>query len=799
MCPNHVMTTHLPQPTETPHGFGQSNAIGHPPGLPASRGVWIAALSIAALLALITLVSLTGPSVDLYVAGLFYDPASHRFPLGNNALVTILRDHGRVAVVTCLGMIALTLLGSKFPRVPTVHPRIAAWLTFVLVAGPGLLVNGLLKAYAGRPRPVEVIDFGGALPFVDWWSWHGACPSNCSFASGEAATAAWMLGPAMLAPPRWRGLAIAAATAFMVLMSTLRVIAGGHFVTDVLSGMLITLLLLLLVSRWIGQPTAMTGHTQETCAGRTASDRGLPAWAATDRTTARLSAASTGWKAAVSNPSLALVVAALGALTAARVAGLAFSQVDLFADEAQYWAWSHELAFGYFYKPPLLAWIIAAFEPICGTDEACVRAASPVIYFATSLVIYGIANALYGRRIAAWSAMVFALGTGVSFSARIISTDVPLLFFWAVALLAFIRLIPAPDWRWALVLGVSLGFGTLAKYSMLYFILCAGCAALLDRNSRMVLARPQTWMAAGIAALLIAPNVAWNMSHDFITLRHTGDNVVGNGFKIQPVEAITFIVSQFAVAGPLVFGGLLYILLRMARTNIGRADRLMLAFAIPPLALITALSIFRGANANWAAPAAVSMTVVVVDWWFREDWRHPLRATVAIGLIVQMVLLTGDAVVYRVTTPVLDRLTYLYHRTLGWRELGQRVAELSRAHGTRTIAVEGRSEAAELIYYLRNEPVQTLSWPDDDTPDHHFELTRAFDNSATDPVIFISACDSVSRLQHFYREVVSLPAIEVRAGPHSSRRYFVFKLDDRIRRIEPVSPCTGAPSTSNNL
>jgi hypothetical protein len=33
---------------------------------------------------------------------------------------------------------------------------------------------------------------------------------------------------------------------------------------------------------------------------------------------------------------------------------------DLFFDESQYWSWSRDLAFGYIYKPPLLAWIIGA-------------------------------------------------------------------------------------------------------------------------------------------------------------------------------------------------------------------------------------------------------------------------------------------------------------------------------------------------------------------------------------------------------------------------------------------------------
>src|SRR5215211_322968 len=94
-------------------------------------------------------------------------------------------------------------------------------------------------------------------------------------------------------------------------------------------------------------------------------------------------------------PSLALTAALLGVLTIVRLIGLRYSAVDLFFDESQYWAWSRDLAFGYFSKPPLLAWIIASSSAVCGDGEACVRAASPLLYFGTSLAIYCIVEEVY--------------------------------------------------------------------------------------------------------------------------------------------------------------------------------------------------------------------------------------------------------------------------------------------------------------------------------------------------------------------------------------------------------------------
>jgi 4-amino-4-deoxy-L-arabinose transferase-like glycosyltransferase len=489
-------------------------------------------------------------------------------------------------------------------------------------------------------------------------------------------------------------------------------------------------------------------------------------------------------------PGLPLLLAILLALTIVRVIGLQASVVDLFFDEAQYWAWSRDLAFGYFSKPPLLAWIIAAFGQLCGSGEACVRLASPLFYFGTSLLVYAIADELYGRETAFWSALMVALLTGVSFSARIISTDVPMLFFWALAVLAYLKLLAAPDWRWAVVLGLSLGLGLLAKYAMIYFALGLACAAWLDRDARNVLLRPQTWIAFAIALLILLPNIYWNISNQFATFRHTGENITGTGLRLRPLEALTFFGSQFAVAGPLVFAAFLLILIEAFRDKVGRQDKLMLAFAIPPLALVLALSFFRGANANWAAPALLSMAVLVTAWWLRHGYRAWIIASIAIGVLVQAALLVGDAYADRISIAALGRNSDLYQRTLGWRTLGEEVTRLARMQGARTVAAEGRAEQAALTYYLRNEPLSVRSWAGGAQARSQFDLTQALDDAANEPVLLFTGCSSAARLARFYSSVTRLPNLIIKPGPHTERKYAVFKLAGRQHSIEPLGPCT---------
>jgi 4-amino-4-deoxy-L-arabinose transferase-like glycosyltransferase len=254
----------------------------------------------------------------------------------------------------------------------------------------------------------------------------------------------------------------------------------------------------------------------------------------------------------------------VAALTIVRLVALRFSTVDLFFDESQYWAWSRELALGYFSKPPLLAWLIAAAEHLCGPSEACIRAPAPLMNLTISLFAYATGRALYDERTGFWAAMLAAFGTGSVFSARIVSTDVPLVLFFALALFAYARLLRKPDCRWALVLGLAIGAGLLAKYAMVYFLPGLVLAAAFDKRARALLARPELWLALASALIVVSPNILWNAANGFLTFRHAGGNISGEPIEPSVMRPLEFLAAQFAVFGPAVFGVAIALLAREA-------------------------------------------------------------------------------------------------------------------------------------------------------------------------------------------------------------------------------------------
>ena len=193
------------------------------------------------------------PELDLKLAGLFYDATSKSFPLKLNTLAAIARD-GAMWIAWGLALPAIVALVVKLMRPDRpllISGRAIVFLLVTLTLSAGVLTNLTFKSYWGRPRPVVVTQFNGPDQFVAWWDPRGACAKNCSFFSGEGATAFWTFAPAALTPPAWRPLAYAAATLFGVTTSLLRMAFGGHFFTDVAAAGLVTFLVIWLAYAWI--------------------------------------------------------------------------------------------------------------------------------------------------------------------------------------------------------------------------------------------------------------------------------------------------------------------------------------------------------------------------------------------------------------------------------------------------------------------------------------------------------------------------------------------------------------------
>lgn len=264
------MTDRL-DPTDAPaERTGSPHYRWNAPGSPALISDPL--VQSAILIVVTSVVFLLFPRIDLWFSDLFYE-SGNGFPMGRLRAFIALRNLGNgLTWLTAVGLVLVLLVKLAVPwRTSLVSPRDTLFILSTLALGPGLVVNLIFKNHWGRPRPTAVGYFHGDQPFVGVWQISDGCTSNCSFVSGEASSAIWLLALVVLLPPRWRGLAVKALVGLAVLMSLNRIAMGGHFLSDVLLSWWMTLAVMAIAYRvlYVAPPQALTYEHMEGALTRT--------------------------------------------------------------------------------------------------------------------------------------------------------------------------------------------------------------------------------------------------------------------------------------------------------------------------------------------------------------------------------------------------------------------------------------------------------------------------------------------------------------------------------------------------
>lgn len=194
------------------------------------------------------------PALDLMASELFYR-SEMGFPLSQNPLLKAFRKSADLSLaILFLGLLGrLVWMALRQGLAALANARRSVFLIAALAIGPGLVVNGLFKSIWGRPRPVTVDVFGGEAPYQPVWWISDWCQSNCSFVSGEASSAAWMVAAIVLVPARMRPFLAPMVVIYAFLLSLNRLAFGGHFLSDVvlswtISGLVFAVLFRVMVS-----------------------------------------------------------------------------------------------------------------------------------------------------------------------------------------------------------------------------------------------------------------------------------------------------------------------------------------------------------------------------------------------------------------------------------------------------------------------------------------------------------------------------------------------------------------------
>jgi hypothetical protein len=189
----------------------------------------------------------------------------------------------------------------------------------------------------------------------------------------------------------------------------------------------------------------------------------------------------------------------------------AFS-TELIFDEAYYWYYARNPAWGYFDHPPMVAWMIALGTWLVD-NELGVRLISCFMGVGTFLFLWSLSGhpkkSSYLREFFVWVLSITLLQAYGFLSLP----DTPLLFFTALFLWLYKRFLSHPGLGIAVLLGISMAALMYSKYHaalVILFVLLSNLSLLKNRYA---------WVALVVSLLSYLPHLNWLYQNDFISVR----------------------------------------------------------------------------------------------------------------------------------------------------------------------------------------------------------------------------------------------------------------------------------------
>lgn len=300
---------------------------------------------------------------------------------------------------------------------------------------------------------------------------------------------------------------------------------------------------------------------------------------------------------------LLLILLLVKAIVLALIGG---SSIGLAPDEAQYWTWSQELDWGYYSKPPGIAWQIWLTTQLFGNTVFGIRFGALVIGALLSIVVYLIVRAVgLGKRPAFWGGIVMAFSPLGVYLSLVATTDGGAILFLTLATLCVLR---GPHY-WAA--GGCILIGALFKWTAFVFwpFVLIGCIFFKEMRRWQVLG------GLSLSLLALLPSLYWNASHEWATFRHVG-TAVG---EVKGGNVVDFLGAQIGLLSPIFF-----LLLVISYFFLKRAHhwKLLFAGAFPCAVLIYGvLAFFKKMQPNWAA-YLYPPGLVLIPWFAYEHLKR---------------------------------------------------------------------------------------------------------------------------------------------------------------------------------
>ena len=382
---------------------------------------------------------------------------------------------------------------------------------------------------------------------------------------------------------------------------------------------------------------------------------------------------------------------------------------ELIPDEAYYWVYTQHLALSYLDHPPLVAWLIAAGTWLFGDTVLGVRVVLIPIALIGAWYFYLYGETMGGRTSGLLCLLAYACLPFFFASAMLMTPDAPMVVAWAAALYYFKRGLIDDKPRAFVGLGLAMGAGLLAKYSIALLAPAALVFMLVDDRARRWFFRPWPYLSVVIAGLVCLPVLIWNWQNEFASLAFQATRRILENPEFGSHRVLIFAVLLLS---PVVALAAFYVLgpVRRLVAPEQRKRWFMLIMTLVPLGIITVYGVFTSIRFHWSLPPwiAILPMLMALPLIKPENVAGPLlgliRRTWAPSLVV---LVVGYGVLLHFVTLGLPGIAKsdLGSGYLGWREMAAEVhqleQEVEQATGMRPVvaATSRWSGAAVLAFH----------------------------------------------------------------------------------------------------
>jgi Dolichyl-phosphate-mannose-protein mannosyltransferase len=394
-------------------------------------------------------------------------------------------------------------------------------------------------------------------------------------------------------------------------------------------------------------------------------------------------------------------------------------------DEVYYWTYALNLQWNYFDHPPFVAWLIRTTTAnLYIHHELAVRLGAIIASTFGTVKAYKTGKLLLNERVGWYAVLLYSSSFYCSIIAgTFILPDSPQMIFWLWSIFLLLKITKSIEqglptlrhWCW---FGLAAGLCMMCKIHGAY--LWVGVIMFALFGNRKLWVQKGMYIAMLISLIIISPLIIWNIQHHFITYTYHSNRISLFHAGINPLAFAREIGGQIFYNNPIVFflaWMAVFSFIKIKNLLLKRQIQLLLFCALPLIATLIFLSIFRDTLPHWSGPAyscLIFLSALKLESFSLSKVKVIIGAAILFFLLIVSTGLIAinfykgtfspqkDAVKLGMGDPTLD----LY----GWKETGRIIDSIYRVDKSlekdktaQTIVITKWFPAAHLDFYVCNK------------------------------------------------------------------------------------------------